>query len=313
VLTRDGEAVHADLVVDAGGRKSPMIKLLTDIGAPRPVEQRQEDGFRYYSRRFRPTDGVLPAPPTWPLDHHDSLSTLHVPEDNGHWSIALVVSGRDQEMRALRDEAAWHRVAALYPGVADWATAGEPITPVMAISGVESHHRRFVVDGLPAASGLVTVGDAWAASNPTFGLGLSLSVLHAALLRDVLRTVGTDAPEKLALSLDEAAETQLAPVHQGVDEWSLHRLAQIDGEMAGTRYETDDEAWNFRQALEAAKLMDPEVLRAMADVGSLLASPDEALAAPGLAEKILRLGAGAPRYPEAGPSRAELLSAMGAV
>ncbi|MCX4908983.1 NAD(P)/FAD-dependent oxidoreductase [Streptomyces sp. NBC_00878] len=312
VLTRYDKVLDADLFVDAAGRNSPVSKMLTDVGAPRPVEDHADTGFRLYTRYFRSTDGTLPAQAAWPLDHHDSVSTITVPGDSDTWALSLVVSGRDQALRALRSESAWQRAAALYPNVAHWATTGEPISGVLAMSGTESRIRRFVRDGRPVATGLVSVGDAWAATNPQFGLGMAMGMTHAAMLRDLLRTTGPDETEKLALAFDEVTHTTLAPIHQALADWDRHRLAQIDGGISGVPYETQDPDWNFRQLLEAAKLRDPELLRATGDVASMLATPDEALAPPGLPERVVLLGGGAPRYPEPGPSRAELLEAIGA-
>lgn len=61
----------------------------------------------------------------------------------------------------------------------------------------------------------------------------------------------------------------------------------------------------------AAALGDPDVLRAHSSIASFIATPDEVLAEPGLLDKVLSIGAGAPRYAGSGPSRVELLTAIG--
>ncbi|MFD6157362.1 alpha/beta fold hydrolase [Nocardia sp. NPDC060256] len=312
VLTGHGEEIRADLIIDALGRNSPTSKLLTDIGATEPAQQRQETGFLAYSRYFRSTDGSLPAQPAWPLEHHDSLTMITIPGDAGTWAVALFVAGRDRALRALSEPATWQRAAALYPDMAHWASAGEPITGVLAMSGIEAKHRSLVVDGRPVVTGLVSVGDAWATTNPIFGMGITMGMFHAELLRDVVRELDIDDKEKLALRFDEVTDAKLEPVYQAVAEWDHHRLAQIDGDIAGVPYETDHPGWNLRQAMEAAKLKDPEVMRGFSDIGSMLRGADEVLATPGLQDRIIELGAGAARYPESGPSRAELLAVVGA-
>lgn len=312
VLTGHGAEIRADLVIDALGRNSPMSKLLTDIGTTEPAQQRQETGFIGYSRYFRSADGSLPAQLAWPLEHHDSLTVVTIPGDAGTWAVAIFVSGRDRALRALSDPATWQRVAALYPNLAHWASAGEPITGVLAMSGIEAKHRSLVVDGRPVVTGLVSIGDAWATTNPIFGMGMTMGMLHAELLRDVVRELGIDDKEKLASRFHEVTDATLGPVYQGVADWDHHRLAQIDGDIAGVPYETDDPEWNLRQAMEAAKLRDPEVMRGLSDIGAMLRGADEVLATPGLLDRIVELGAGAARYPEPGPSRAELLAVLGA-
>ncbi|GAB2665448.1 NAD(P)/FAD-dependent oxidoreductase [Nocardia goodfellowii] len=312
VTTAHGETIAADLVIDALGRNSPVGALLAAAGAAAPALHKHEAGFLAYSRYFRSADGSMPAQATWPLYHHDSLSITTVPGDAGTWALAVFVSGRDRALRALSDPEAWQRAMARYPDTAHWASYGEPITGVLAMSGMEARHRRLVVEGRPVATGLLSIGDAWATTNPAFGMGITMGMTHGLLLRDVLREIGIEDLDKLALRFDEVTETTLGPLHQGTAAWDLHRLAQIDGEMAGVPYETDDPEWALRQALEVAKLADPDVLRAFGDVGSLLTGPDEALARPGVLDRAIQLGTGAARYPEAGPSRAELLAVLGA-
>ncbi|WP_084510692.1 NAD(P)/FAD-dependent oxidoreductase [Nocardia lijiangensis] len=318
VRTAQGEEIHADLVIDAMGRNSPASKMLTDVGAVTPVLDKHETGFLAYSRYFRSADGSYPAQAAWPLEHHDSLGLTTVPGDAGTWALALFVSVKDRAMRALSDPEVWQRVAALYPGMAHWASHGEPITGVLAMSGMEARHRSFVVDGKPVATGLLSIGDAWATTNPTFGFGLTMGMSHSLLLRDVVREVGFDDREKLALRFDEITNSILGPAQQASASWDLHRLAQIDLEIEaipyqnGVTYRTEDPDWNLRQVVEAAKLRDPDVLRAFGDIGSGLSSPEEALARPGVLDRISELGGGAMGYPQPGPSRAELLAVIGA-
>ncbi|WP_413801359.1 FAD-dependent oxidoreductase [Streptomyces iranensis] len=312
VLTRGGEAVRADLVVDAGGRNSPLGAMLRDLGAPGPVEERAANGFLAYTRYFRSADGRLPEMPVWRAVHYDSVSTIAIEGDAGTWALSVVVSRRDRALRELREAGAWHRAVALFPDVAHLAEEGEPISGVMAMSGMESRHRQFVIGGRPAATGVLSMGDAWATTNPLFGLGMAMGALHATALRDLLRSSGPDEPEKLALRFDEFTQTSLAPVQRALADWDRHRLAEID---AATRdvpvpYETDDRDWHFKRALDTAKLRDPELLRAFSDVGSLLATAEETFTDPGLAEKVAELGRKAPHYSAPGPSRAELLTAV---
>jgi hypothetical protein len=89
-----------------------------------------------------------------------------------------------------------------------------------------------------------------------------------------------------------------------------HRLAEIDAEIAWTPYATDDRRWHVGKALFAASLVDHDACRAYQSLASFLATPDELFAQPGLLDRVLTLGAGAPRYPLPGPARRELLTAI---
>ncbi|MDT9686627.1 FAD-dependent oxidoreductase [Streptomyces sp. TRM76323] len=310
VVTRDGEELRASLIVDAGGRNSPVGALLARLGGPPPVSERAEAGFVYYARTFRGADGTPPAQAAWPLVHHETVSTIVIPGDHGTWSLCLVVSGRDHALKALRDTAVWQRAAAVLPELAG-RTDGEPITGVQVMAGLHSRIRRTVVEGRPVVTGLLHVGDAWAATDPQFGLGLSMGLAHAASLGDAVAKTGPQDTVELALRFDEITEQTVAPVHRRLREWDRHRFAEIDAAIAGRRYETDDPGWNLTNALDQAKLSDPDVLRAMAGVACMLDTPEHAFAAPGLLDKVGATGGGT-AWSRPAPTRAEVLAAVGA-
>ena len=165
--------LHADLVVDATGRRSPAPGLLGAIGAHRPDEEKEDCGFVYYARHFRSADGSCPEARERLLQHFEGVSILTLPCDNGTWGVAFVASARDKELRAFRVVPAWEAALTLFPNVAHWAAA-EPLTSVQVIAAIEDRHRRFVVDGQPVVTGLVPVGDAYACTNPSLGRGTSI-------------------------------------------------------------------------------------------------------------------------------------------
>ncbi|MEV0715117.1 FAD-dependent oxidoreductase [Asanoa sp. NPDC050611] len=306
VLTAAGPPIHADLVVDCGGRRSALPAWLVAAGARPPVEEREPCGFVYYGRHFH---GELPEMHTNVLQAYDSLSVLTLPGDNGTWSVVLVTHGRDKAMRALRDPACWHQVLARYPLAAHWAD-GAPITGVDVMAGIEDRHRRLAVAGTPVATGVVTVGDAWACTNPSLGRGASIGLLHALLLRDTLREIDPAEHDKLASRFDELTARAMEPLHQATVWLDRHRLAELEADLAGEPYRPDDGRWAASKALFAASLHDPELTRAYSALASFIAGPDEVFAEPGVRERVGRLSAGAPPYPLPGPSRAELLSTL---
>ncbi len=186
VVTEDGRRLTADLVVDAGGRRSPRPRWLAGIGAPPGVEHVADSGFVYYCRHFRSADGSVPPAFGPPLQPYGSVSILALPSDNGTWGVGIVASGGDRALRALRDEDTWTRVVKHYPLFAHWLD-GEPISDVDVIAKIEDRQRHDWHDGAPCATGIVAIADAWAATNPSVGRGASIGVMHAVALRDVLR------------------------------------------------------------------------------------------------------------------------------
>ena len=178
------------------------------------------------------------------------------------------------------------------------------------MAGIEDRHRRLVVDGRPVATGVVAAGDAWACTNPSLGRGASMAMIHARLLRDLLRQTGPEEHEKFARRFDEVTTQVLEPLYRDTLGYDRHRLAEIDADIAGTPYRTPDRGWWMAKALSAAAQQDQDLDRAQAAIGSFLATPDEVFGTPGTVARVTALGMAAPRYPLPGPDRAELLAAI---
>ena len=312
VLTRE-RSLRADLVVDATGRRSAMPALIEAIGARRPAESRADSGFVYYTRHFRGrADGDRPALTGTLLSHFTSVSTLTLPCDNGTWGVGIIASSRDRSTRTLRDPGVWQRALDLFPEQAAWAK-GIPITEVQAFAGIEDRYRDYLPDGKPVVTGLVAVGDSWACTNPSLGRGATIGLLHACSLRNVLRTTSCEPRdrEKLVRDFHAATTTDVEPYLSATVAFTRHRLAEIEADIAGEPYRTDDVGWARSTALFVAAHRDPDVLRAYLDVATMIRLPEQALSvAPGLMDKVVALGMGGPRYPLAGPTRADLLAAL---
>jgi flavin-dependent dehydrogenase len=309
VLTEDGSAIGADLVVDCGGRRSALSSWLQAAGAQRPIEERADCGFIYYGRHFRSRTGEQPAVLGNLLQNYDSLSTITLPGDNGTWSVVLTTSSRDKALRVLREPARWHAAVAGYPLVAHWADA-EPISGVDVMAGIEDRYRRFVVDGQPVATGAVALGDAWACTNPSVGRGASIALVHACLLRDLLRETDPADHDKFPRRFDELTAQTVEPLYRATLWYDRHRLAEIDADVAGTPYRTEDERWPVLRALLAASLTDPDLARAYTSIAGFIATPEEVLGAPGVLDRVIALGMAAPQYPLPGPTRRELLETV---
>jgi flavin-dependent dehydrogenase len=95
------------------------------------------------------------------------------------------------------------------PRHAHWLD-GEPITDIEVMAGILDRYRRFVVEDRPVATGVVAVGDAWACTNPSAGRGLSVGILHAQRLRDVVRE-GLDDPAVVVRRFDAVTESDVTP------------------------------------------------------------------------------------------------------
>jgi len=310
VRLSNGEAVRADLVVDTMGRRSKLPEWIVALGGRRPYEEADDAGFAYYARHFRSRDGSVP-------DYRGPLGglfgTFHALTqiaDNNCWTVGLAPMAGDAALKALRHEEVWDRVAGAIPHVAHWLE-GEPISPVLAMAGVLDRYRRFVIDAEPVVTGVLAVGDSWACTNPTAGRGFSLGMLHAVALRDVLRG-GAGNPRELALRFDEVTEATLTPWYREQVDRDRQRAAGIRAALEGvTPAVPDDPIRQMQAAFVAASAYDPDVARAFLEVMACLALPQELMARPGLAEKVIAFAGAAIPEPQA-PTRSEVLQLIAA-
>jgi 2-polyprenyl-6-methoxyphenol hydroxylase-like FAD-dependent oxidoreductase len=205
-------------------------------------------------------------------------------------------------MHRLSDNAVWERVVKAFPLSAHWIDA-EPITDVQVMAKIEDRQRTFVVDGQPVVTGLVPLGDAWACTNPSLGRGISIGMMHAAALRELLRDGPTDDPRAQALHWAALTAERVEPFVADTLAFDRHRLAEIEAIIEGRSYETDDPGWGLGAALANSAVHDPELLRGFLDIASVNARGVDVLSRPGLAERAITL---ADPTPPPGPDRAEL-------
>ncbi|GAA5117903.1 NAD(P)/FAD-dependent oxidoreductase [Pseudonocardia adelaidensis] len=308
VVTGEGEELSADLVVDAGGRRSALPGLLATAGISGVVEEREDSGFVYFGRHFHSPDGLPPL--RGPLNQqYDSIGLLTLPADRNTWSVTLIVSSHDRELRVLRDPDAWYAAARSYPLGAHWVDA-EPIDAGVAVmAGIEDRIRSYVAPGGgPVVTGLVAVGDAWACTNPTLGRGTSMGLWQAVLLRDLLRSSSGGAPADLAAQWWRCTADLLRPWYRATVAADRARLAEIERDRAGRPGPPDDRAGTLGKALAAGAGRDPDVLRDLLEIASMLTLPSDVLGRPGAVQRALAAGAGASQYPLPGPDRGALLA-----
>jgi 2-polyprenyl-6-methoxyphenol hydroxylase-like FAD-dependent oxidoreductase len=203
-----------------------------------------------------------------PLQHYDSVSFVTAPADNGTWSVAFAASAQDRWMRRATDPAVWSRIVRAYPLLAHWLE-GEPITAVETMSSAPDRRTRLVVDRRPVVTGVIAMGDAAVCTSPILGRGMTLGAMQAVCLRDVLREVCATDPVELAHRWHDRIANVVMPLVDETLAAARHRLAQMEAQVAGTAYDTDDDGWRFFERLFAAAPHDPEVLRAAMDVAGL--------------------------------------------
>jgi 2-polyprenyl-6-methoxyphenol hydroxylase-like FAD-dependent oxidoreductase len=306
VRTSNGDELRADLVVDASGRSSPACDWLDRAGGTRPHEDQEDSGFMYYTRYFA---GTMPQRMAPTLSELGTISLLTLPGDNDTWSVTIFCVVGDQPLKNLRHADKWTSVVRSCPLHAHWLD-GEPITDVLAMSGVVDRYRRFEVNGAPVATGFVAVADAWACTNPSAGRGLTVGFLHAVRLRDVLRETAGD-PAECVRRFDARTDAEITPWYSAQMAVDRARFADIEALREGRPLPPVEGLAADVRRLASTMLIDPDLFRALLEYVGTITPVQEILRRPEVHARIeaarAALGAAPPiRLP--GPDRAQLLS-----
>ncbi len=289
VRTESGDVFPAELVVDAGGRRSALPRWLGEIGTRPIAEEIQELGFFYLTRFYRVRPGferpIIPVPSAVQLDYGTALSFS---ADNDTFSLSLTLSVRDPHRQALREPARFDGFFARVPRTVPLVAIGEPLTDVSPMARIENRRRRLVDHDGPVAGGIVALGDASLHTNPTLGRGISLAMWQAQHLADAAAGAADD-PMAFVARYDEWTQANLGvwfDTQRAIDAAGLER---IEAGLLGTRVPSASDP-NARRAAAAFALAqaDPVVGTAVTRMVHLLASPAEAL---GDAEVARRLDA----------------------
>ena len=168
-------------------------------------------------------------------------------------------------------------------------------------------YRRFVVDGDPVATGILSVGDSWACTNPSLGRGITLGLMHAAGTVEVVEEY-LDNLLELALAHDFITETRLTPWYRNTVEMDRKRIAQYNAFIEGRPIPTSiAPAAHIADAFAVAMMYDSDLFRAWLEILSMQTSPQEVMARPGMVDRIMDIANTHDAVTPPWPSRDELL------
>jgi 2-polyprenyl-6-methoxyphenol hydroxylase-like FAD-dependent oxidoreductase len=305
----DGGEIGADVVIDSGGRRSPVVEWLRQAGA-NVEETIRESGLVYLSRWYR-----FPAGPQSLADPKlggdlGFVKFLGVPGDGNTVSVTLAVRSDDAELRrVLLDERRFDLACRLLPGPDRFFVDGplEPLSGVKPMGGLLNRLRRFVdADGEPVARRIHAVGDAHTCTNPLYGRGCSLAMVQAVLLSDTLAEHDDDRTRAVAYE---------AACGREVEPW-YHASVEMDragADPAGFAGAAGGPGGTAIAAVFAAAATDPVIGRATVRFFNLMATPGELFADPVLMARIAEVVAHPEDYPTPprdGPTRDELVQAL---
>lgn len=219
----DGEFVPADLVVDATGRGTRLPVWMEEWGYGRPREDTVDVGIGYSSVKVQVPDGLLTEKfVVAGASRENPLGLGMMFYEDDHWvvttfGVAKVEPPTEYEqMCALADEI-------LPDHLAKALRQGRPVSEVAIHKYPMSRWRRYdKADRYPA--GIVPIGDAVVSFNPTYGQGMTMSLLQVGNLHKVLSGGTTN----LWRDLNKATAKIAWPVWM-MDAIGDHTLQQAQG------------------------------------------------------------------------------------
>ncbi|MEU9480446.1 FAD-dependent oxidoreductase [Streptomyces sp. NPDC048191] len=177
--TKTGE-IHADLVIDAAGRRSPVPRWLTCEGSRPPQRESHHTGIAYFSRWYRLRSDTREMVPAVLGETAPFAECVVFPSDNGYFGVALIVSVADPTRGSLRAPQVFDAAAKTFAGGADWLSRNQrPMTPVHVMAGLDNQWTALVDEHGPQVTGLINLGDSALHTNPTFAQGIPLALRAA--------------------------------------------------------------------------------------------------------------------------------------
>lgn len=203
------EELHAELVVDASGKRSKAPEWLAAEGVRVEVERHASD-FVYACRHYRLKHPESPPSRRDGGGNLDYLGYATFHAEHGHYALTFGCPIYEEELaeRISRVEG-FDALCAQFPVLKTWTEQSVPTTKVLGAGAFENRWTRYGARGGRELLGFFPVGDSHVETNPMYGRGVSAAFLQAQALADVL--VETADPAARAQSYEQRTHALLRP------------------------------------------------------------------------------------------------------
>lgn len=276
-----GEAVSADLVIDASGRASKAPMWLEELGFERPPEVTVDAHWGYTSCFAHAPAGFDPgfsAISALPLGKSSNGITrtrgaaIWKQEGQDRWIVTAIGAAGDHPPSDAAGFTDYLR-SIPYAEMSHMVDQLHLVLPPKSWKRTVNRLRRF--EALARRpEGFVVVGDAVAAFNPVYGQGMTVAALAAVDLADELRIQRDGAPRLGMTGLAERFQNRLMKSVQFC--WDLATSAdyRVEGVVGPPPPEDAAQRTAFMDRVEALASEDPDVLIKFFETAQLVRPPD---------------------------------------
>ena len=220
----------------------------------------------YVTRQYQLLPGATPGPTNGGpglIKEHAGFMQLVFTHDAGTFSLLLVRADDDTELAELRHEHVFDAAVAALPESSTWTdpSRARPIDRVRAGSGLVNSYQ-----GQPTVLGFLAIGDAFCTTNPAGSRGLSLGMMAAGAMTDL---VSSRPVEQWGPALDDWGTTHVRPwfeEHIVADAWLRDAWRGTATDPAGPI------PWNL--VASAAMTVHPEWMRLLGPFLAMMAGPE---------------------------------------
>lgn len=286
----------ADVYIDASGRASKFCRWFNEQGID--IQERRDDAeIVYYPRHYRLKEGVEE-----PARHENEPAAGDLgymkygvfPGEGGHFAVIICVPNAEKELRtAIKNGSQFDAICRSIPGLTPWVAqdCAEATTDSFGIGDIQAVWRNFVQDDKPAVLDFFAVGDSSARTNPLYGRGCSVGILHGQILSEVLASSGDSTTR--ALRFAQRTKEQIGPIFDASLTEDKNGIKRARAVMLGKERNQASSAkkWftlAFGDALAAAANEKIHVFRGMMRTVNLIEKPGDFLKEKHVKRTVLR-------------------------